>query len=61
MKRRIVVYQKHDKLGKIFHSMFSNITEASRYLGVNKSQISRCLNGVEHYKSAHGFIFEYEN
>lgn len=40
-----------------FICIFRTIAEASKSLGIHKSQISRCMNKVQHYNSAHGYKF----
>lgn len=55
--RKIIVYDKDYD----YVENYDSIKEASLCLGIHKSQISRCLNQVEHYKTAHGYIFRYLN
>lgn len=37
---------------------FNNVIEASRYVGITRSAISKCCNGNN--KSAHGYIFKFK-
>lgn len=57
--KQVSVY-KENQNGMEFIAIFNSIAEASKELGIHKSQISRCLNKIQHYNSAHGYkFFEY--
>jgi len=58
---RVIIVSKENEFGLEFVGKFYTITDASKNLGVHKSQICRCLNGVKHYKTAHGYRFIYQN
>lgn len=54
--KQVKVFKKTSS-GLDFYQVFKSIKDASVCLGIHKSQISRCLNKVEHYKSARGYVF----
>ena len=54
--KRLSVYRKTE-FGLDFIGKYESIKEVSALLGIHKSQISRCLNEVKHYKTAHGYVF----
>ncbi len=44
-----------------FVKEFPSIHEASRQTKINQGHISKCCNGVKHYKSCGGFVWQYKN
>lgn len=39
---------------------YKSTVEASKQTGINHSNISRCCNGIKHYKSAGGYLWRYK-
>lgn len=53
---KVSVYKK-TMLGSDFIGIFHSITDASKYTGVHKSQISRCIKQVKSHLSGKGYFF----
>lgn len=43
-----------------FIASYKSIREADRITGIDRSQISKCCQGITNYNSAKGFIWKYE-
>lgn len=55
--RPIKVYQIMEDNSLYYVSTFKSINVAAKSLGIDRTQISHCLNDAEHYKTAHGYVF----
>ena len=40
---------------------YESLHEASRQTGINRKHISECIRGINHYKTAGGYVWKYNN